>query len=604
MKAIQLMLVLVAVAACRPAERPDVPSPEDEPSPQAVQDASAAFHTLRDGFLEWYLEAYPVRASELGVHGHAGQLTGLDRRSIQRRIDALLDWDSQLRRIPIRLMRGDDRFDYAVLEYGIRSELLSLEEIRPYVSDPWLYADVIARGVSQVAEHVYAPPAERAEALRSRLSAAPGILAAARVNLRSPPRARTELALDHARLLHRYVAEELPVLLAAEPGWDAVLAGVEPARQELATALEEHIVWLETELLPVSTGQFSMGRYLFARHLLYTEHVSLSLEELDRLNDEAIRSYRREAERLAEQLGPGLSVRQVMDSIARMHPEPGELVPLARSLMEDARQWTVASGLVSVPSPVQPTVRVSPWWARQELTSLQTAGPRAEPEAGAFFSVTPPADGWPEEVRRAHMMRLDEGRLAAAVLNRTFPGRYLLYQHERAEPNLLRQAFLPRSTYEGWAGYAEELALEQGFMEGNLAVRLAQVRRALEAQARWHAVLQVHMAGRPLDQVVARVQEMAFLDEQAARREVLRAVGDPGAMAAAFGVVQIKELRQTYEELLAEQEQEFSLRGFHDRLLELSLPLPLATEALMPPPRQQEAGQRSRPRPPARRPAW
>jgi uncharacterized protein (DUF885 family) len=583
-RAIFAIVLVLTVYGCGTTEAPARPQPMEEASPQVLQQASRAFGTVRDGFLEWYFEAHPVRASDLGLREHDARLPGMDRTAIQRRIDALLDWQAQLQRIPIRFMRGDERMDYAVLEFGIRAELLGLEEVRPWALDPREYTDVIARGVASVVEAGGAPSAERAEALRSRLAGAPVLLDAARTNLRSPPRAWTENGLEHAALLLRYLEDELPAALAADPGWGAALADIEEAREVLVEALRGHIAWLQGELLPASTGQFRLGRYLFARQLLYTEHITLSVEELDRLNEHAIEEHQERMTQAAAELDADRAVAVILDSLFRTRPEPQELVPLATRLMGEARDWTVGAGVVSLPEATLPVARLAPSHARQERTSLSAPGPFGDPAYGSYFNLTPPDEGWTPARRESHLQRFNEAELLAATVHETVPGRYLADQHARAEPNTLRKAFLPRSLTGGWAQYVEQLALDEGLRANDPAARMGQLRRALVAHARWQAVLQVHVAGRDPDQVVERVMSIAYLDEAAARREVDRAVRDPLVLADALGRLQILELRRAYEEHRTEAEEPFSLRDFHDRLLDLALPLPLATEAFMPQP--------------------
>jgi hypothetical protein len=593
-KVLFILAAALVVGSCAAVEGPAMPPPVDEPSPQVLREAATAFHTLRDGFLEWYHEAHPVRASELGIRAHDARLPGMDRGSIQDRIDALLDWESQLRRIPIRFMREGDRFDYAVLEFGIRARLLELEEIRRWVVDPREYTDLIARGISSVAEHRGGDPSERAVALGARLAAAPAVLASARSNLRTPPRSWTELAIEHAQLLLDYVDEELPAQLALEAGWATAAAGVEPPRLELVAALREHVEWLEAELLPVSTGDYRLGRFLLARHLLYSEHVTVSLEELDRLNEQGIAAIREWVGRTAAEMDPRRSARAVMDSVVRVHVPPEELVPAARTMMMEARDWVVSANLVSIPAPTVPAVRESPAYARQERTSLSSAGPFGDPAAGAYYNITPPSPEWSDGQQVGSMGHFHEGGLLGATLHETFPGRYVLEQHPRASAVGLRKVFVPRSLVEGWSHYGEQVALDEGFRGGDPAARLGQLRRALEAHARWYAVVHLHAFNRPEAEVVERVMELAYLDEATARRLVARVGHDAGAMARAFGRVQILELRRAYEEHMVEQDQGFSLREFHDRLLEMSLPLPLATEALMPTPAGRTPAQRLR----------
>jgi hypothetical protein len=576
---------VVLVTACAPAQRPEPAVPLEEATPQALTDAAAAFATLREGFLEWYFEAEPVRASELGVEGHDDRLPALDRASVQRRIDALLDWESQLRGIPLRLMRGDDRLDHMVLGSALRGALLELEEVRRWATDPGEYTDVIARGLASIAERGPVGAGER-RALEARLLAAPAVLATARENVRAAPRTWTELALEHAAGLLEYVEAELPARWGGDGG--AGVNGLESARSALAASLRDHMDWLETVLLPAAGGDYRLGRYLLARRLLYQDHVEASVEALARQNDEAIAAYQTRVAEVAAELDPGRSPRAVLDSVLRLHPPAGEVLAAARVLTREARDWVVASGLVSVPEQALPVVRESPGYARQRPTSLTVVAAPGGAVNAAYFNLTLPAADWDADRVRGHLLRFNRGGLAGAALRETFPGRYVQAQHARSAPGRLRQAFVPRSFVDGWSHYAEAVALEEGFGAGDPVVRLAQLQRALEAHARWHAVLQLHGLDRPEAQVVERFMEISYLDASASRREVMLAGHDPGRLLAAYGRLQILELRSAYEEHRARREESYSLREFHDRLLETILPFPLAAEALMPRPARRD----------------
>jgi hypothetical protein len=110
-----------------------------EPSPQMLERAATDFRTLRDGFLEWYYEVNPSDRASSGSGPMTTRLPAMDRVSLQRRIDALLDWESELTGISLTLLREGDRLDYAMMEFGIRAELLELEELRRWALDPVAY---------------------------------------------------------------------------------------------------------------------------------------------------------------------------------------------------------------------------------------------------------------------------------------------------------------------------------------------------------------------------------------------------------------------------------------------------------------------------------
>lgn len=585
MKARFTLITLLAVAGCGPSTPPPRPSiPMQEASPQAIRDAATAFQTVREGFLEWYYEANPVRASELGIRLHDARLTAVDRVSIQRRIDALLDWQADLRRIPVHLMRDDDRADYAVLDFALRAELLSLEEVRRYSVDPRQYTDLIARGISAVVAARNAPAAERAEALRGRLTAAPDVLATARQSLRSPARIWTELAMEEARGLVVYLEDQLPGLLAGPAGAGTSVAALEPARSELVAALREHIDWLENTLLPASTGDFRLGRYLFARMLHYDAHVDMSVQELERLNEERISEYRDRLEAVAAEIDPARTVREILDSIARPQLEADAVLPTAQEMMMAARAWTLAADVVTVPRDGVPDVRSAPPFAARALTDLVAPGPFDDPSVGAVFRVAVPGPDWPEARQRPHATPLSRPTLQLAAVHETFPGEYVRRLHQPGAPTDLARVFTPRTLVDGWGHYAEQMAVDEGFGGGDPAVRLVQLRRALHGHALWYASLHLHALGEPIDRVVQRFMRIAEVDEAYARSEVIRVTYDPLLLAGALGRTQIMELRAAYTRFQEEREEAFVLKDFHDRFLQLGLPLPLATEGLMPAP--------------------
>jgi hypothetical protein len=581
-----IITIMFALAACGPpSPPPGLPATMQEPSAQALREAATAFHTVRDGFLEWYYEAYPVRASELGIHLHDAQLTAMDRVAVQRRIGALLDWQADLRRIPVQLMRDGDRSEYAVLDFALRGELLSLEEVRRHAVDPREYTSLLTRGLVTVAEGRHSSVAERTEALRARMEAAPALLAAARTNLRAPARIWTELAVEETRGLVAYLEEELPGRLGA-PDEAAALAALEPARGELVAGLRDHAEWLETTLLPASTGEFRLGRYLFGRVLLYDGHVDLGIQELERQNDDRMAEYRTRFEAVAAEIDASRTPQAILDSIGQLTLELDAVVPTARDMMAAARAWTQAADVVTIPREGLPDVRASPAYRVHGLTDLLAPGPFGDPSVGAVYLVAVPEPEWPEARQRRQLSRLSQPALRVATLRETFPGDYVRRLHQPGVTGQVSRVFTPRTFGDGWADYAEQMALDEGFREGDLAIRLIQLRRALHGHALWDAAVQLHAQGQPLDRVVERFARTAHVDPAVARQEVLRATYDPLIMAGALGRAQILELRAAYERFQEEREETFSLREFHDRILQLALPLPLATEALMPAPVQ------------------
>lgn len=586
---VRLLTGMVAVlVACGPTAQQEPPrgAPERAPEISAsdLAESKAEFESLRDRFLPGYFEARPVRATSLGIHDYDDRLPALDRAGVQQRIDQLLEWVADVEEIPFTHMEGEDRYDYAILEYALRAELLELEETRSWVRDPRLYTSTIARGISSIAERPYAPLPERAASIVARMGASEDLLATARANLSSPPALWTELAVTDTRGLIDFLREDLPAMLAAQAGDGAVMDrhGLAQGRDRLVAALEQHVDWLETELLPRSTGDFRLGRYLFERKLLYEEHIALSVPELERLNEAAIVRYQEWVAEVAAEIDPNRSPRAIMDSLVQQHPEPDELLETARSMMLSVRDWVVDTGVVPIPVDEVPAVRETPPYARSGFASMDAPGPFETAAREAFYNITNVQPEWTETQKQQHLTYFSYPSLLGVTVHETFPGHFVQLAYEQQVESDLRRVFTPRSFVEGWAHYTEQLVLDEGYGDGDPALRLGQLRRALQRHARWYAALHLHAFGTPLEEIVERFQQIAYFEEFPARREVIRGTYDPTYLYYALGRMQILDLRGDYRDRRESEGEPFILSEFHDELLRLALPVPLAREVMLP----------------------
>ncbi len=552
------------------------------PSPEMVEAATRSLSELVEAFVSWYFESHPVRASQLGVHDHAGEYPALTRGGIQDRIDGLLGWLGRLESVRFDHLEEENRVRYAVLEYAIRSELLELEEVRSWARDPGLYLSTIAAGLESVVPSGQAAPSEAQLAgLRSRLLAAPAILEAGRENVSSSPRLWTELAIELAMDLEEYMRTGF--VAALSDGGAGAVSSLDAARARLADALGSYGTWLRDDLLPRSNGDFRLGRYLLERKLLHDEHLAVSIEDLERLNEAAIREYHRWLAQTAARIDSTRSPRQVMDSIIEVRPEPDRLVEVATAEMRSARDWMVEAGVVPLDDPGLPRVRAGATHERFRFAWLDAPGPFEEDPGTATLTLAAPNPRWSEAERQEYLTYFNEAELVSVTLNQTFPGHAVQWAIGREVESPLLRMFAPRTLTEGWAHYAEQMALDAGYRSEDPVIRLTQLRRALQRHARWYAVVALHGRGAGIDEVVERFMTIAYSEEFPARRQVVRATWDPLYLASALGRMQIVELRKDVRARLEEDGDEaFDLAAFHGRLLELGLPLPLARDIMIP----------------------
>ncbi len=127
------------------------------------------FDALSQDFLQWYLALDPVRATELGVHDWDDRLPDVSAAACARTIAEWREWLARVEKIPRASLDGDAYFDHRILEYGIRTALLELEEVGAWRRNPNHYNSLAARGVAALIDREFAPLAVRVVALRGRL---------------------------------------------------------------------------------------------------------------------------------------------------------------------------------------------------------------------------------------------------------------------------------------------------------------------------------------------------------------------------------------------------------------------------------------------------
>jgi uncharacterized protein (DUF885 family) len=135
--------------------------------------------------------------------------------------------------------------------------------------------------------------------------------------------------------------------------------------------------------------------------------------------------------------------------------------------------------------------------------------------------------------------------LLSTTVHEVYPGHFLQGQWERRAPTRVQRIFGSYSFVEGWAHYAEQMMIEEGFGAEDPQNRLGQLADALLRNCRFAASLGIHTEGMTLDQAQKRFQKDCFQDKATAREQAVRGTFDPGYFAYTLGKVQILELRDS-----------------------------------------------------------
>jgi uncharacterized protein (DUF885 family) len=165
--------------------------------------------------------------------------------------------------------------------------------------------------------------------------------------------------------------------------------------------------------------------------------------------------------------------------------------------------------------------------------------------------------------------------LEGTAFHETIPGHHLqvALAHERPEAHPITRYLFFSSFSEGWALYAERMAIEMGLYSTELDELGEWSMQALRA-ARLVVDPGLAVLGWSRERAVEYMLAHTTLSRGDVESEVDRYIANPGqATAYRLGRLEIEQLRRSAEARLG---QDFDIGEFHDRVLESgSVPLPL-----------------------------
>jgi hypothetical protein len=204
-------------------------------------------------------------------------------------------------------------------------------------------------------------------------------------------------------------------------------------------------------------------------------------------------------------------------------------------------------------------------WA-MAMMSPATAG---EPEGPSWYHITPPEPTWPKEAAEEWLRVFSDTTLPGITAHEVAPGHFSHGRAIRRAPTDVRRILHSTAFVEGWAHYAEELCVEEGFRDDDARFAIGVWLEALIRVTRLACAIGVHTAGLTVAEATRRFESDTHLIGSAAAAEARRATFDPTYGRYTWGKLEIMALR---ERARREWGAGFTLKRFHSALLDLGSP--------------------------------
>jgi hypothetical protein len=396
----------------------------------------------------------------------------------------------------------------------------------------------------------YAPAAERAAARARHLAAWPAAI---------------DRALESLDKVTAPVAESL---LSAVRGLAAgIPADADPAVKEAALGAHGRLVTRIEEAARSGPADAALGGPALARLLSVSEATEIDLADLARRADaERDRLLGRLAESAAE-IDPARPPLDVARELVRDHPDRAGVIEAARRGTEQALAFTRRKDLVPYHDGTC-LVGEAPASRRWSMAMISINAP-AEPDAPSWYWITPPDESWPDEEAQEWLEVFSAATLPAINVHEVAPGHFSHFQAVRHAAGDVRRTLFSNAFVEGWAHYAEELCVEEGFLADDPRFPVGVWLEALVRVTRLASAIGVHAGGWTVRDAARRFETDTHLAGPAALSEARRATFDPTYGRYTWGKLEILRAREAAREAWGA---EFTLKRFHTALMDLGSP--------------------------------
>lgn len=528
-----------------------------------------SFDAFVDAYLDGFARYHPSIAAGNGLHQGDARLEDFSASGIRNEIAWLKSSRDRLRKMNVARLTLDQQVDREILLGIVDGWLLEQETLRNWQRNPMIYAAALADGVHDLMTVESAPEDVRMRNIISKLRQSPRLLRSARENIRNPPRLFAERGLGAMRGASEMLRSDLDLAFANARN-AALRDSLRRAADAAIPEIDGYARWLETMVIPRASGDFTIGAANLARRYRAEELIDTPLDRMVSIGERELRLQQAEFRRVANQLAPNADPLATWQQIRRDHPRLGGVVSATRSVVDSLTAFVISRKIASVPE--NERVIVAPALPFDLGFASMHASPPLEPNpVKSIFYITDARPELTPQQQEEWLERYNYASLSNTAAHEAMPGHWLHSTYMRRTPGKVRRIWIglnpfpqPSSGQDGWAHYAEQMVLDEGFGNGDPKLRLAQLSDALTRICRLLSGIRVHTKQWSLADAQRCFEQEAFVAAPAAKREAERATYDPTYGGYFLGKRGILKLRRDYA---ARQGAAFSLRDFHERVM-------------------------------------
>jgi uncharacterized protein (DUF885 family) len=529
------------------------------------------------GYIETFLDGYfklaPTTAVYQGKHEYDGQLPDWSPEGLTAMIDYRKKAIADAKAMDDSDMTEAQKFERDYLVHAMEGELWGLEDAQGQYKNPGFYLGALDPNV--YVARPYADAATRMKAFITYANNVPKAAEQIKANLKLPmPATYVKLGQAGFNGFAEYYGGDAKKAFA-EVKDEALQKQFDEAAAKAGAAMKDVATYIGSR--PGTEDGYALGADKFAKMVLKTEGVNVSLDELESIGRRDLTANQNALKTACATYAPTATMQDCMNKMGANKAADGPVAE-ARRQLPPLKQFLIDKDIVSIPGTEEAKVEESPPYNRQNSAYIDIPGPYEKGLPSVYY-ISPPDPTWDKATQDGFVPGKYD--LLGTSVHEVWPGHFLNFLHANRAQSIFGKLFVGYAFAEGWAHYTEEMMMDAGLGDtvGKDAaeMKVGQLSNALLRNCRYLSAIGLHARGMTVAQSEELFKTECYQDAGNSKQQAARGTYDPGYLNYTMGKLMIRKLRDDWT-----KGDRTKWKAFHDEFLSYGgPPIPMVRKAMM-----------------------
>jgi uncharacterized protein (DUF885 family) len=546
-----------------------------------TEEKLSPLNQLADQYKNDYFRSQPVAATLYGFHEYDALMPNVTADSLSAFSRRMKKMKLVLDKIDRSTLTPNELVDYNVFGSNLSNHVFAIDSLREWQWNPMYYTDILGSSLYSLMSREFTTPRTRIISALNRLEKIPLFVGQAMGNIENASRIHTETAIQQLNGVIALIEGDLKTFSEEEGEFIAV---IQNASEQAVLSLRAFEQFLTNEVLPNANNDFRLGASLYKKKLNMTlelpensntaQILTDAEAQLLKISDEmftiARPVYEREKKTKIknDEITPELKgkvIKFVLDFMAQEIPNPAMILDICEQYTDKTREFVRSKDLLTLPDDPIEIVEVPEFMRGVAVAYCDAPGPFDKGQK-TFYMVAPLPEDWSDDQVKSFLREYNNYQLQDLTIHEAMPGHYVQLTFPKTYQSVIRDLFASGVFIEGWAVYAEQMMMEQGYGgNDNNLLKLAQKKMLLRVTINAIIDQKIHAGNMTKEEAITLMTGKGFQELSEAEGKWRRACLTSAQLSTYFvGYREMMDMLDRYKRM---NKDNFELKAFHDRVL-------------------------------------